>query len=464
MTALPLRPTRTGQAARRPRAPWRPALLAGCLVGCLAATLLASPAHAAPIDDLRRLVDSGQYEPALQLALSQPQLTGDVHFDFLFGVAAVNAGRVPQGLLALERHLAQVPGNDRARLELAKGYFLLADFARARSEFEFVLRYDPPAATRTLINGFLEAMQARDSTERVPSARLYAEVGAGRDTNVNQGTFRDEIEFLFGGVESIAGSDSQAVADDFVHLALGVQQQLRVSSRLSVFAGADVDQQRNSEAQRFDRSNASVFVGFSQLAAGALWRTTLTAAHLAVGDNRYRDLIQLGAEAAWSLSPETQLMAFGQHGEQRFAGTEASRDGRAVSLGGMFTFSPADWPGQPSIGVRLGWVQENNLTRLRDDLDKDGPVLRVFASVSPLPRWRLAVGAVASRQTYGDIDVVAFGTRRRDDNLAVDGVLSFVVDRHWSVRAEAQWAVTRSSQDLYDSSRKSLALKTRYQF
>jgi len=433
---------------------------------CAAAALLALPAAAstAALDELRRLVESGQHQQAFELAQRQPQLAGDVHFDFLYGVAAINAGRVPQGLLALERHLAQVPGNDRARLELAQGYFLLGDFVRARSEFEFVLRYEQPAATRERINRFLEAMQTRQAGTRRPAARLYAEVGAGRDNNVNSGTFRDEVEFLFGGVQSIAGTDSQAVADDFVHLALGGEQQLRVSNRLSVFAGADVEQQRNREAQRFDRSNASAYLGFSNLAVGALWRSTLTVGHLAVGDARYRDLLQLGTEASWSLSPETQFMAFGQVGEQRFAGSEAVRDGRAVSVGAMLSHSPGGWPGQPSFGVRLAWAQENNLARTRDDLDKDGPLLRVFASMSPLPRVRLALGAAVSRQTWGDVDVIAFGTRRRDDYLAVDAVLSVAINATWSVRTEAQWSRTRSTQDVYDNSRKSAALKLRAQF
>ncbi|MCU0949567.1 MAG: hypothetical protein MUC68_00560 [Burkholderiaceae bacterium] len=455
-------PRRPGH--RRPPLLRPPLLRPALLAGCLAAALLAAPAAATPIDELRRLIESGQFEPAWQLAQRQPQLAGDVHFDFLYGVAAINAGRVPQGLLALERHLAVVPGNDRARLELAQGYFLLGDYARARSEFEFVLRFDPPTATRERINGFLAAMQSRQGAERRPAARLYAEVGGGRDNNVNAGTFRDEVEFLFGGLQSLSGSDSQAVADDFVHVALGGQQQMRVSARLSVFAGFDLDQQRNQEAQRFDRSNANAYVGFSNLALGALWRSTLAIGHLGVGDNRYRDLLQVGTEASWSTAPGTQLTGFAQYGEQRFAGSEAVRDGRTVSIGGMLTHSPADWPGQPSFGARLAWAQETNLARLRDDLDKDGPLVRVFASLSPLPRWRLAVGAVWSRQTYGDVDLIGFGTRRRDDFLAVDGVLSWAIDNRWSVRAEAQWSTTRSTQDLYDSSRKTAALKLRHQF
>lgn len=449
----------------RPSAPATGRALRSLLLALgLAATLSAAQGQANALDELRRLVEAGQFDQAWQLAQSQPQSAGDVHFDFLYGVAAINVGRVPQGLLALERHLVAVPGNDRARLELARGYFLLGEYTRARSEFEFVLRYNPPAAVRERINGFLEAMQSRQAADRRSAARLYAELGAGRDNNVNQGTWRDEIQFLFGGVQSIAGTDSQAIADDFATVALGGQQQLRVSNRLSVFAGADLDQQRNAEARRFDRGGAGAYVGFSNLALGGLWRATLGASSLNVGGKRYRDLIQLSTEATWSVAPETQLMAFAQYGEQRFAGSDASRDGRANSLGGMVTHSPADWPWQPTFGARLSWTQETNIARLRDDLDKDGPLLRVFASVSPLPRWRLALGAVWSRQTYGDVDVIGFGTRRQDDYIALDGVLSYAINNQWSVRAEGQWSTTRSNQDLYDSGRKMAALKLRHQF
>lgn len=453
--ALPRRGRRRGpgRASR--------ALLAALLA---ASTLSTTPAAAAPLDELRRFVEAGQFEQAWQLAQGQSQNVGDVHFDFLYGVAAINVGRVPEGLLALERHLSAVPGNDRARLELARGYFLLGEYTRARSEFEFVLRYNPPAAVRERINGFLEAMQSRRAADRRSAARLYAEFGAGRDTNVNQGTWRDEIDFGSGVPQVLSGTDTQAVADDFITLAVGGQHQLRVSNRLSVFAGADIDQQRNLEARRFDRGNIGVYLGFTNLALGGLWRTTLSASNLSVGHNRYRDLIQLATEASWSVSPQTQVMAFGQYGEQRFAGSDAERDGRATTLGGMATLSPADWPGQPTVGLRMSWTQETNIFGTRDDLDKDGPLLRVFASVSPLARWRVAVGAVFARQTYGDIDVLVFGDRRRDDYYALDGVLSYAIDNRWSLRAEAQWTSNRSNQDLFDSTRKTAALKLRHQF
>ena len=148
----------------------RPARRRG--VALAAALVLAcASAAAAPLDDIRRQVEAGQFDQAYLTAQANPQLIGDVHFDFLYGVAAINVGRVPEGLLALERHLAAVPANDRARLELARGYFLLGEYPRARSEFEFVLRYNPPQAVREKINGFLLAMQLRETNDRRATAR-----------------------------------------------------------------------------------------------------------------------------------------------------------------------------------------------------------------------------------------------------------------------------------------------------
>ena len=410
---------------------------------------------------MRRFVEAGQFEQAWRAAQAQPQLVGDVHFDFLYGVAAVNVGRVAEGLLALERHLAAVPANDRARLELARGYFLLGEYARARSEFEFVLRYNPPAGVRANIAGFLQAMQVREATDRRATARVYAELGAGRDNNVNGGTFRDELQLVFGNV-SLVGSPSQQVADDFAQLALGGQQVLRVSNRLSVFGGVDLDHRANREQSLYDQTNGAVNIGFTNLAGQALWRATLAASQLRVGGDRYRDLLSLGVDANWSPGPDSSLMAFVQYGEQRHAAAEEVRDGRGTTLGAMFTRSFGGVASAPSVGLRLSWTQEKNL-RLRRDLDREMPLLRLFASFAPAERLRIAVGLTAWQQRYGAADI-GFGSVRRDTGSSVDLVASLAIDERWSLRAEAATWRNRSNQDLYDSNRRAASLKLRYQF
>ena len=406
-------------------------------------------AAAAPLDDLRRLVESSQFEQAVMLGQRHPELIGDVHFDFLYGIAAVSAGRVPEGLLALERHLAAVPANDRARLELARGYFLVGEYARARSEFEFVLRYNPPAAVRRNIEGFLAAMQLRDDRRRASSARVYLEAGLGHDSNVNSGTTLDEIDLIFGTV-SLADSPSQAVADGFLQLAAGAQQAWRVSPQFSVFAGADVDHREHFRERSFNQSNIAFNAGFTQLRGEALYRFTLGLGDLRVDDDSF------------TRGPQHSATAFAQDFEYRHAGADQVRDARAVTVGGSWTWGLPELAGAPQVGLRASWTVEHN-SRLRDDLSRDVPLLRLFGSASPMARLRVAGGLTVYGQKYRGRDI-GFGNTRSDTAVNVDLAATYALDPRWSLRAEWSSFWNRSNQDLYDTERHTLTVKTRYQY
>lgn len=435
-----------------PSSPFRPAAL-------LLAVLIAGGAAAAPLDDMRRLVDSSQFEQAVMLAQRHPELVGDVHFDFLYGVAAISSGRVPEGLLALERHLAAVPANDRARLELARGYFMLGEFARARSEFEFVLRYNPTPGTRRTIETFLSAMQLR-GTDQQGSARLYVDAGLGYDSNVNLGSRVDRL--TDSGPLPLDASLPRPLPDHFAVVGFGAQQQWRVSPRFSVFGGIDLDHRANAKHSDYDLSNIAFNGGFTQLAGATLYRFTLGVGELRVGGERYRDTLSVGGEGNWSLGGGRTLNGSAQYYEYRHSAAEAQRDARAVAL--ALTVNE-QWPGlagAPQAALRVSWTGESNLG-VRDDLGRDVLLVRAFGAVTPRPALRLTGSLSAYGTVYRDIDLF-FGTRRKDQSLILDLLANYALDARWSVRAEWQSAWTRSNQDPYDSDRHSLAVKTRYQY
>lgn len=440
---------------------WRSMTQTAALTAALLAGLAAAPAQAAPLDDLRRLVESSQFEQAWTLGQKHPELIGDVHFDFLYGVAAISSGRVAEGLLALERHLAAIPANDRARLELARGYFLVGEYARARSEFEFVLRYNPPAGVRRNIEGFLNAMQLRDNGRRQSASRAYIELGGGHDTNVNGGTDIDELDLVFGTI-SLDGSPSKSVADGFLQIAVGGQQTWRVSPQFSVFAGIDADHRENRQEKAYNLGNVAVNAGFTQLRGEALYRFTLGVGELLVAGDRYRDTLSVGGDASFTMAPNRTLNAFAQYFEYRHAGAEQVRDARAVTVGGMLTQNYPDLAGQPSMGLRWSWTVETN-NRLRTDLSRDVPLVRAFGSVSPMEKLRVAGGLTFYGQKYRAADL-GFGSVRKDAAVNFDLVATYAIDPRWSVRAEWVSFWNRSNQDLYDSDRHSLAVKTRYQY
>jgi tetratricopeptide (TPR) repeat protein len=426
-----------------------------------AALLCLGTAGAAPLDDLRRQVEASQFEQAYATVMANPQLIGDVHVDFLYGVAAINVGRIAEGLLALERHLAAVPANDRARLELARGYFLLGEYPRARAEFEFVLRYNPPANVRANIMGFLQAMQTRDISDQRASARFYAEAGAGYDSNVNSGTYRDQV--LIGGiVADLTNTPSRQVPDAFGQVAVGGQKLLRVTQRFSVFAGGDLDHRVNKDERAYDLTSAGLYAGFTQLGNSALWRVTLGSSRLLVGGNPYRGTNALLVESSFNPDADWSMTAFAQYGEMRHNGADEQRDARTVLAGLMASRSLSDWAMQPTLGFRASWLREDN-QRLRRDLSRDAPLLRLFVSFTPQDKLRVSAGLTLTAQKYLQEDL-ALGTRRADTGVGLDLVASYAFDANWSARLDASWTRNNSNQDLYDSQRKAVSGKVRYQF
>ncbi len=124
----------------------------------------ATPLLAAPPDEVKALLDKGNAAGAYALGKKHPEELGNPAFDFHFGVAAIDSGHAGEGVLALERYVVNFPGNNAARLELARGYFVMGDDQRAREEFNGVLGTKPPAAVVANIERFLDSLRSREST------------------------------------------------------------------------------------------------------------------------------------------------------------------------------------------------------------------------------------------------------------------------------------------------------------
>lgn len=103
------------------------------------------------LDRARTLL--GQKNPVAAYELLAPLAEareGEPEFDYVFGIAALDAGFVTEAVFALERVLAMDPGNDVARAEIARAYFLLGETETAKQEFNTVRDSgSAPEATRS---------------------------------------------------------------------------------------------------------------------------------------------------------------------------------------------------------------------------------------------------------------------------------------------------------------------------
>ncbi len=114
----------------------------------------------------------------------------DEKVNFAFGVLAMERGRTSLGSLAFERVLTMNPDNDRARLELARAYYLTGQWEQSRLHFNRVLERDPPDTVRTTIGEYIRGIKRNQPGWK---AHTQTEVGAIYDSNINFGPKREII-------------------------------------------------------------------------------------------------------------------------------------------------------------------------------------------------------------------------------------------------------------------------------
>ena len=134
------------------------------------------------------LLERGQSQRAYDLlSPHETVLSGNPLYDYLLGIAALDAGEVSEAIFALRRALSVEPGFSGARLELARAYYEAGNIALARPLFTRLLEENPPPSVRDVLNQYIAAIDAKPPAPRsrfVP----YVELFAGHDSNANGST------------------------------------------------------------------------------------------------------------------------------------------------------------------------------------------------------------------------------------------------------------------------------------
>lgn len=108
---------------------------------------------------------------------------GDVDFDYLLGIAALDSGKPDKATLAFERILALNPNSAGTRMDMARAYFALGDYHRARQELQRLAELNPPPAAKLAIEKYLAAIAEKEK-EKKTAINGYLEGVAGHDNNI----------------------------------------------------------------------------------------------------------------------------------------------------------------------------------------------------------------------------------------------------------------------------------------
>jgi tetratricopeptide (TPR) repeat protein len=388
----------------------------------------------------------------------EPQRAGDPEYDYLLGIAALDAGDPERAIFALERVLAVQPENLQARAEIARAYMATGEREAAKREFEAVRARQVPADVRATIERFLSAIAAAERT-RVDK---YLEVAFGYDTNVNSATGMSTIAIPFFGGANFALDPSLTEQDDrFLSLAAGVSFTRKLGLAWSIVGGFGGNLRQNLSEGQFNTDNldASLGVRYSRglnaITLGAQGQT------FAVDSDTYRTSSGVVAQWQHSFDERTQATLYGQHTALRYD-TQPVRDADRSVVG--FAFAKA-FSGEyaPAMFASVYGGEEKELNELFPHLGHELVGVRLGG------QWRLggpwsAFGSVSHEQReYGGTEPL-FLVPREDEQTDASVGLSFRWRSGMTLRLQVSHTENSSNVALNDFERTVVSTAVRFNF
>ena len=412
--------------------------------------------------EIKALLEQGKSAQAYELAKQSPESLGDAEFDFYFGIVAIDAGHAGEGVLALERYSLTYPENQSARLQLARGYFALGEDARAREEFQSVRATNPAPALLSSIDAFLDQIRLRE-TRYTTTTGFFVETGIGVDTNINAGVSNPNVSLPNLGAIIISPTGTKA-RDNLLSIGAGGYVSKPVAPGVTLVGNGQFDWRRVQRQRELSQGNYSLSGGVSILQEKNLFRVGLDSNLITVGRNseKFRTYYGVSGDVQHQIDEQQSMSVGAQFGALRYSSALAPKDGTATGLSFGYRRLLA-FPWQPVLALGLNFARENALDGTRDDLSSKTVGARVGLTMSPAPKFGLALGYNLQRTNYQGPDAF-LGVTRSDRYQSLDATLTYLYSRALSLRVEASAARNRSNIALYEFPREALMFKARYEF
>ena len=422
-------------------------------------TILYSNSTIAAIDinRLKQLFDSGNSQLAYNYALTElSENEGDPVFDYYYGAAAIDIGHASEGVFALERVLDSQPGHLAARLELARGYFILEEYSRSRAEFRLLLKANPPDDVAEKVYTYLDTMRGEEGRHTTLHT-AYVEAAYGTDSNVNSGPSNPTITFL-GQVGQLSASALEQ-RDSFSELTANYKVTTPISAGISFNATINGKQRNNYERSELDTSTYTGNAGFRFLHAQDEYSIGVIAQQFNVDGENYRNLTGLDANWSRHLSQTTTLMSFLQFSQQDFIG-QTARNINATTLGLGLTKRLETSALFASVYAAKDDPESNTdiAKQIAERNYYGGRVGGIF-NTSAKSSVQISFNHQSSEYGLENID----GILREDDYNSTDIDFKYTLSRNWSLLADASYIKNDSSNTINEYNRKLASISLRYE-
>ena len=426
--------------------------------------LFAGPSRGESFDikTLQSLFDQYQRQQAYDYARQHLlDMEGDPYFDYYYGVAAIDTGHASEGVFALERVLVAFPEDHVARLELARGYFILEEYARARIEFERVLATSPPAGVIATTEQFLDRIRLKEARYRTTSDG-YVALAMGTDSNVNSGTDGDQLTLVE------LSADSLGQEDTFSELQAGWQITHPFSPGWMVNSGITAVQRMNQDYDQFDTRTGTLQLGVTNIRKLSRYKAELLMQTYQLDGNDYRDMAGLNLEWHYAMSQKARLGTTLQYLALDYPDLQY-RNSTLTTLGLSYNYSFAG-KRNPTLFTNLNIGAESaddgSSANALSDVERDILGLRIGGIISLTAKLglQMSVGYQTSDYAGAQTFPLYADIIREDELTTADINLLWLFSKHWRLDTKVSYMDNSSNVELYNYDRNIVSLNVNYSF
>jgi len=382
---------------------------------------------------------------------------GDPYFDYYYGVSAIDSGFASQGVFALERVLLVFPGDPVARLELARGYFVLEEYARSRQEFETVLETDPPDSVKRTAYLYLDRIRIEESRYRTTWSG-FVEIGGGYDTNVNSAPSDD--------ISVPLTPSSLQQEDNFYNLAGRVKVDHPFAPGWKVNAIATAVAKKNQDLDAFDTLTGTLQTGLSLISVSSQYNADIVVQEFQLDGKGYRQLT--GTNFGWKyniteLSNFTTSLQYAKLDYDIFPILDSQL--YTLNLGYTHQFPV---PTSPVLftNIKLGTedAKSDSATALANT-ERDIYSLRLGAAFSLSPSFVIQTIAGIQNSQYQGANILLPGNgKREDDFISADLNLLWLLNQDWRIDTRIAYIRNDSNIELREYDRLMASINLNYNF
>ena len=424
----------------------------------------------APMAEARALLRNGQPLAAYDALMKMEyEGSGDIEFDYLLGVAALEAGKPDKATLALERVLESNPNYAGARIDMGRAFMLLGDAVRAQEEFTAVLELNPPDVVRERVEGFMAEMAQRAAVAKTNWSGFFG-ITLGRDSNVNNAPGKAE-QFIPGILDTVVlDPDSVETPSNYSALAGRIQVDHHLNDRFGVYAGLDLTLRRNFQAPQFDSAGGELRVGGTinlsnhelefSLAVGKTYLDPQPGrSNTFLEHPLYRNVVGGTAQWRFNINDRNQLQTTLQYNRLRYLDEATSvfdSDQTVLGLNWFRAFG-ANNQGVGFLGAYLG--KESDIHG-NPSGEKDFFGLRAGGQYGLTSKWAIFATMGLMSADFQRFQVIHRKTRD-DKRYDLSLGMSYTLWESWSLRPQLSLTRQDSSIGLYEFNRKEISVALR---